>query len=157
MSKHLLMSVSKLWVMLQACLIFRFLNPSGAETRIFWENMWIPWLLLSWLLVSPGPWFNIMMSYQYRKSHCGDKTVIRSSYLLNGISYTSKMSSLYWVGAQVIMSMVVSMVLHMQYEWVLVFNDERFQLPAQTQCWEIIKRCRNRFLCFLKHIQHVKG
>ena len=47
-----------------------------------------------------GPWFNIKMSsYQYRKSHCGDKTVVRSSYLYNGISYTSKMSSLYWIRA----------------------------------------------------------
>ena len=33
-------------------------------------------------------------SYQYRKSHCGDKTVVRSSYLHNGISYTGKISSL---------------------------------------------------------------
>ena len=49
-----------------------------------------------------GAWFNIkMLSYHYRKSHCGDKTVVRSSYLHNGISYTSKMSSLYWIGAQV--------------------------------------------------------
>ena len=48
-----------------------------------------------------GPWFNIKMSsYQYRKSHCGDKTVVRSSHLHNGISYTGKMSSLYWIGAQ---------------------------------------------------------
>ena len=39
------------------------------------------------ILVSiPGPRFNIKMSYQYRKSHCGDKTVVRSSYLHNGIS-----------------------------------------------------------------------
>ena len=30
-----------------------------------------------------GPWLNIMMSsYQYRTSHCGDQTVIRSSYIL---------------------------------------------------------------------------
>ena len=29
-----------------------------------------------------------MSPYQYRKSHCGDKTVVRSSYLHNGISYT---------------------------------------------------------------------
>ena len=50
---------------------------------------------------TPGPQFNIKMSsYQYRKSHCGDKTVVRSSYLNNGISYTGKMSSLYWIGAQ---------------------------------------------------------
>ena len=45
-----------------------------------------------------GPWFNIKMpSYQYRKSHCGDKTVVRSSYLYNGISYTGKMAFLYWI------------------------------------------------------------
>ena len=50
--------------------------------------------------VEPGPWFNIKMSsYQYRKPHCGDKTVVRSSYLRIGISYTGKMSSLYWIGA----------------------------------------------------------
>ena len=50
------------------------------------------------LLREPGPWFNIKMSsYQYRKSHCGDKTVIRSSYLHNGTSYTGKMASLYWI------------------------------------------------------------
>ena len=53
--------------------------------------------------IHPGPWFNIKMSsYQYRKCHCGDKTVVRSSYLHNGISYTGKMSSLYWIGAQVL-------------------------------------------------------
>ena len=44
-----------------------------------------------------GPWFDIKMpSYQYRKYHCGDKTVVRSAYLHNGISYTGKMASLYW-------------------------------------------------------------
>ena len=48
----------------------------------------------------PEPWFNIKMScYQYRKSHCGNKTVARSSYLHNGISYTGKTTSLYWIRA----------------------------------------------------------
>ena len=31
-----------------------------------------------------------MTSFQYRKSHCGDKTNLRPSYLHNGISYTGK-------------------------------------------------------------------
>ena len=31
-----------------------------------------------------------MTSYQYRKSHCGDKTILRPSYLHNRISYTGK-------------------------------------------------------------------
>ena len=49
----------------------------------------------------PGPWFNIKMSsYQYRKSHGGDKTILRPSYLHHGISYTGKTTSLYWIGAQ---------------------------------------------------------
>ena len=50
----------------------------------------------------PGPWFNIKMSsYQYRKSHSGDKMILRPSYLHNGISYTGKMTYLYWIRAQV--------------------------------------------------------
>ena len=52
----------------------------------------ILWLLMTWAR------FNIKMpSYQYRKSHCGDKTVVRSSYLHNGISYTGKTTSLHWI------------------------------------------------------------
>ena len=40
-----------------------------------------------------GGWFNIKMpSYQYRKSHCDEKTVARSSFLHNGISYTDKVT-----------------------------------------------------------------
>ena len=37
--------------------------------------------------------------YQYRKSHCGDQTILRPSYLHNGISYTGKTASLYWIAA----------------------------------------------------------
>ena len=49
----------------------------------------------------PGARCNIKKtSYQYRKSHCGDKTILRPSYLHNGISYTGKMTSLYWIRAQ---------------------------------------------------------
>ena len=42
--------------------------------------------------ILPDPWFNIKMSviYQYRKSQCGDKMVIRLSYLRCGNSF------LYW-------------------------------------------------------------
>ena len=43
--------------------------------------------------VGPGPWFNIMVtSYQYRKSHCGDKMIFWLSYLHNGISHTGKIT-----------------------------------------------------------------
>ena len=50
-----------------------------------------------------GGWFNIKMtSYQYRKSHCGDKKILRPSYLHNGISYTGKTTSLYWIRTLII-------------------------------------------------------
>ena len=52
----------------------------GGKSRTVVVIHWIKSLI-------PGPWFNInMWSYQYRKSHCEDKTVVRSSYLHNGIS-----------------------------------------------------------------------
>ena len=43
----------------------------------------------------------MMTSYQYMKSHCGDKTILRPYYLHNGISYTGKMTSFYWIGAMI--------------------------------------------------------
>ena len=46
------------------------------------------WHAITWTNVDqdPWPWFNIKMSsYQYMKSHCGGKTVIRLSCLHNGI------------------------------------------------------------------------
>ena len=49
----------------------------------------------------PGPRFNIKAtSYQYRKSYCGDKTILRPSYFHNKIFFTGKMTSLYWIKAQ---------------------------------------------------------
>ena len=85
---------------------------------IWTDIMWFLWLSLgrtatykNWIRLrlrctmdysdwDPGPWFNIKMSsYQYRKSHYGDKTVVRSSYLHNGISFTGKMTYLYWIKA----------------------------------------------------------
>ena len=54
-----------------------------------------------WIVIARARLNIKMSSYQYRKSHCGDKTVVRSSYLHNGISNTSKMTSLYWIRAQV--------------------------------------------------------
>ena len=71
-----------------------YINFSDAGDGIvrLWESIPYPWC--------PGPWFNMKtLSYQCRKSHCGDKTVVRSSYRHNRISYTGKMWSLYWIRA----------------------------------------------------------
>ena len=62
-----------------------------------------PWRYM-WEVSSlrPGPRFNIKISsHQYRKSHCRDKTVVRSSYLQNGISYSGKTASLYCIRVEV--------------------------------------------------------
>ena len=48
-----------------------------------------------------GPWFyKNILSYPYKKSHYGDKTVIRSFNLHNGVSYMGKMASLYQISPQ---------------------------------------------------------
>ena len=46
----------------------------------------------------PEPRFNInTSSWQHKKCHWGDNKVVRSSFLLTGIFYTSKMKSLHWI------------------------------------------------------------
>ena len=64
----------------------RVWQPSHIITGIH-----IPGKMVFILRQGPGPWFNIKMSsYQYRKSHCGNKTILWPSYPHNGISYTGK-------------------------------------------------------------------
>ena len=54
---------------------------------------------------SSGLWFNMMMlSYQYRKYHYGDKTVIRLSYLRNGIFYNGRVASLHGISPHSILN-----------------------------------------------------
>ena len=68
----------------------------------------------------PGTWLNIkMLSYQYRKSNCGDKTILRPSYLHNRISHTGKMSSSYWIRA------------------LTPFETYTLALPPELQWWQI--------------------
>ena len=111
-------------------------------TKMVWQNQHI-WLLILWIyfryLISlndftrPGGWFNIKMpSYQYRKSHCGDNTVLRLPYLHNGISYTGKMSSLYWIRAQHICKRS-----HWQAEWNCSWlqSDWVWAYPATLLQW----------------------
>ena len=89
---------------LQLCLFF--MNPSKyiyIKISLFccWFHTKNGTMTLPLLVTKTGPWFNIKMtSYQYRKSHCGDKTILRPSYLHNGISYAGKITSLYWIRAQ---------------------------------------------------------
>ena len=38
----------------QSIIVISLNQPFGAETRIFWDNWIIPWLLITWLLVLSG-------------------------------------------------------------------------------------------------------
>ena len=71
--------------------------------------------IFKWVVETSG-WFNRKIpSYQYRKSHCGDKTILRPSYLHNGISYTGKMTSLYWIKAQTTCPLLSSLTAILSY------------------------------------------
>ena len=55
-------------------------------------------------LLNQGPdsiWRCYLTWCQYKNSHCGDKTVIRLSYIHHGNSYIGKTTSLYWISPQV--------------------------------------------------------
>ena len=74
----------------------------------------------------PPGWFDLKMhSYQYRKSHCGDKTILRPSYLYNGISHTGKMTSLYWTRGRITISLDES-----YYLWRVQSNYDQKQAAS---------------------------
>ena len=91
-------------------------------------------------LYSPGPWFNIKItSYQYRKSHCGDKMILQPSNLHNGISYTGKMTSLYWIRALVCFILLCHRSMGGTISWKMVCSHIIWlgdmvieKLPAQS-------------------------
>ena len=79
----------------------------------YFRGLMVPlYQLVCIIRMGEHPWFNInISSYQQRKSHCGDKTVITLSYLHTGISFIGKMVSLYGICPQ------ISIVLKSQYLW----------------------------------------
>ena len=63
-----------------------------------------------------------MPSYQYRKSCCGDKTILRPSYLHNGISYTGKTESLYWIRDQCLTLPLIPLAVTWPYNDISVWR-----------------------------------
>ena len=65
--------------------------------------------VMAWCLTATSHYLNhccfiikcVLWYVQYRKSYSGDKTILRPSYLHNGVSYTGKTRSVYWIGALV--------------------------------------------------------
>ena len=106
---HISQGLSNMWPLL--------INPHGQHYKL---------IKLHWTCNISGPRFNIKMtSYQYRKSHCGDKTILRPSYLHNGISYTGKTTSLYWIRAQII---------QLTHEWQLIYQSLSISIGRVVLC-----------------------
>ena len=85
--------------------------------------------------MEPGGWINIKMpSYQYRKFHCGDKTILRPSYLHNGICYTGKTTPLYWIGALVPVSILRYLIRIGNPTVVHIFTVDLFSYLQLTSC-----------------------
>ena len=101
-----------------------------------------------------------MTSYQYRESHCGDKTVVRSSYLHNCISYTGKMTSLYWIRAQLLICFhqlwistvlvpVIINAMHLHifiYHLCLGISHLYFNISISSKPWSIL--CTHSIISF---------
>ena len=109
-------------------------QPKSQDTHRHPFTIEVPWCLkifLSaiwrWYL---GPDSMKRSSYKYRKSHCGDKMVVRSSYLHYGISYTGKMTSLYWISPLIITNVLQIISRH-------YFEESMFDkmFPSQLGRW----------------------
>ena len=85
------------------------------------------------IVKTPSASFNKKMSsYQYMKSHCGDKTILRPSYLHHGISHTGK---IYWIGAQ--MSLTLVNLLRHTSVWSCAAFECRQSDSFQKRCYVI--------------------
>ena len=83
-----------------SCIVIKAPGFSLRWTKEWQDDIAFLCVYRYWLL--PGrPWALIQYKDVVLPVYCGDKTVGRSSYLHNGISYAGKMLSLYWISPQV--------------------------------------------------------
>ena len=78
--------------------------------RITWQPSWAQF---SWDLIQ---YKDVILPI--KKSHCTDKTVVRWSYLHNGISYTSKRTSSYWTNLQAPCKVVKSLQTYLKNRYL---------------------------------------
>ena len=107
-----------------------------------------------------------MTSYQYRKSHCGGKTILRPSYLHNGISYTGKTTSLYWIsplGTSIHLSIPVTCTVSVQFlpncswDWLEPCPLQGMQSLYQTieECWDQDAEARLSSCCIYERLMQL--
>ena len=125
------------------------------RVRFIWSESW---------RTDPGGWFKIKMSsYLYRKSHCGDKTVARSAYLHNGISYTGKMTSLNWIRDQLFQFNSSSAFVKFTGKRIIyvvsyvVDDDEVSVTDTWAVCSKHVQANINEITIDILHLSFVKG
>ena len=101
----------------------------------------------------PGSRFNIKMtSYQYRKSHWGDKAILRTSFLHNGLSCIGQATSIYWIGVldPVLSTWLVTIYCMYHFEWCVtslrmyilqLLYESHATLPGHTDRATILVTC----------------
>ena len=77
---------------------------AGNHMQCYWSNLTCDWLSIVWTYSKQETENRAWGLVQYRKSNCGDKTILRPSYLHNGISYTGKTPSCHWIRAHGLVS-----------------------------------------------------
>ena len=86
------------------------------------------------------------------KSHCGDKTILRPSYLHNGISYTGKMTSLYWIAA-----LVPSMTYEIDHKISLMKTQitvQKYKRTLLCQSYQYKKRLKSLYKIIFRDRRH---
>ena len=80
--------------------------------------------------INSGPWFNIKMSsYQYRESHCGDKTVIKFPILVRCHLYIESGPCSQWK--------------HMSTPWIFITIESSANITRSNLVRYCINSCMN--------------
>ena len=121
-----------MYIVPQFCARRWFVGPCRIQYSVGCNSLSLPEI--------PGGWINIKMSSdQYKKSHCGDKTILRPSYLHNGISNTGKTASLYWIRALLLGLKSSNMPLQLHWMWLFV---NMFALSVYLSIYPLSCTCR---------------
>ena len=131
------------------------------STRGRWVRTWLFHIIVTF---PRGEWVNIpwnagwiidrLVTYISKKFHCGDKTILRPSYLHNGISYTGKTTSLYWIMALSLLKLS-SYIDPLLSCWQAVLNQEQYpRIPVRHPV--SIKLCRHNVFSVLLYPWHNK-
>ena len=124
-------------------LMLIYISSTSSEAGLMWV-LQIP------VKINPHcfrKWFGVIkMSFQYRKSHCGDKTVVISSYFDHGIPYSGKITSAPRFGSRWFIAQLVDQHLKNGFSWLFKFKFKILYLLIQvhlSSCPSVPRSLRN--------------